>query len=139
MSRGLKKISPQFVVPDVKLAAEYYRDVLSFKILGYFLDPPVYTIVQRDGVEIHFGKPDQGQSPAPNIGQRAGSLDAYSWVTAVHALYTELASRGARIVEGPMKTVYNCYEIVVEGIFGFPLTFGMDISPKTQGVRLPPD
>jgi hypothetical protein len=34
-------ISPQFVVPDVVAAAEYYRDVLRFRTLGYFLDPPV--------------------------------------------------------------------------------------------------
>jgi hypothetical protein len=41
-------------VPDVVTAAEYYRDVLGFRILGYFLDPPVYAIVARDSVEIHF-------------------------------------------------------------------------------------
>jgi hypothetical protein len=42
----LKMISPQFVVPDVKVAAEYYRDVFGFKVLSYFWDPPVYSIVQ---------------------------------------------------------------------------------------------
>jgi uncharacterized glyoxalase superfamily protein PhnB len=127
----LKMISPQFVVPDVKVAAEYYRDVFGFKILGYFLEPPVYAIVQRDDVEIHFGKADQGQDAAPNVGRRAGSLDAYIWVTDVDALHAELASRGANIVEGPMTTVYKCYEILVEDQFGFRLTFGMDISAKT--------
>lgn len=62
----LKMINPQFVVPDVVAAAEYYRDVFGFKILGYFLDPPVYAIVARDDVEIHFGKLDEGVAPAPN-------------------------------------------------------------------------
>lgn len=52
----LKSISPQFVVPDVIAAAEYYRDVLGFQILGYFYEPPVYSIVRRDTVEIHLGK-----------------------------------------------------------------------------------
>ena len=126
----LKTISPQFVVPDVKVAAEYYRDVFGFKILGYFQEPPVYAIVQRDDVAIHFGQADHGHGASPNAGRRAGSLDAYIWVTDVDALNAELASRGAKIVEGPMKTVYECYEIVVEDRFGFRLTFGMDISGK---------
>ncbi len=42
-----RMISPQFVVPDVVVAAEYYRDVLGFGIRGYFLDPPIYAIVAR--------------------------------------------------------------------------------------------
>lgn len=126
----LRMISPQFVVPDVKVAAEYYRDMFGFTILSYFWEPPVYSIVQRDDVEIHFGKADQGQSPAPNVVRRVESIDAYIWVTDVDALHSELASRGAKIVEGPTKTVYNCYEIMVEDQFGFRLTFGMDISPK---------
>jgi uncharacterized glyoxalase superfamily protein PhnB len=124
----LKMISPQFVVPDVKIAAEYYRDALGFKILGYFMEPPVYAIVQRDAVEIHFSKSDHEQGPGPNKERRAGSLDAYIWVTDVDGLHAEFASRGAKIVEGPTKTVYKCYEIVVEDPFGFRLTFGMDIS-----------
>jgi hypothetical protein len=37
----LKKVAPQFIVPDVVAAAEYYRDKLGFQILGYFLEPPV--------------------------------------------------------------------------------------------------
>lgn len=34
-------IAPEFLVPNVKEAAEYYRDVLGFEINSYFLDPPV--------------------------------------------------------------------------------------------------
>jgi len=126
----LRMISPQFVVPNVKVAAEYYRDVFGFKILGYFWEPPVYSIVQRDDVEIHFGKMDDGHDVAPNIARRSVSMDAYIWVTDVDALHAELVSRGAKIVEGPTKTVYKCYEIMVEDKFGFRLTFGMDISGK---------
>lgn len=53
-----KKIATQFVVEDVVATAEYYRDVLGFEILGYFADPPVYAMVARGGVEMHFGKAD---------------------------------------------------------------------------------
>jgi hypothetical protein len=71
-----RMISPQFVVPNVVNAAEYYRDVLGFRILGYFLDPPVYAIVARDSVEIHFGRANSGTAAEPNIQRREGSLDA---------------------------------------------------------------
>jgi uncharacterized glyoxalase superfamily protein PhnB len=120
-------ISPQFVVPDVVTAAEYYRDVLGFRILGYFLDPPVYAIVARDSVEIHFGRADSGTVASPNIRRREGSLDAYIWVNDLDPLYAELKERGAKIVEPPTTQVYHCYEMIVEDDFGFRLAFGMDI------------
>jgi len=47
-----KSICPHFVVPDVVVSAEYYRDVLGFKIMGYWFDPPVFAIVARDNVKI---------------------------------------------------------------------------------------
>jgi len=122
----LKLISPHFVVPDVTAGAEYYRDVLGFKILGYFLDPPVFAMVERDTVEIHFGKADNGAAPSPNVTRRALGLDAYIWTNNLDALYAELQSRGAKIIEQPTMRVYKCYEMVVEDNFGFRLAFSMD-------------
>jgi catechol 2,3-dioxygenase-like lactoylglutathione lyase family enzyme len=124
-------ISPQFVVPDVVAAADYYRDVLGFRILGYFLDPPVYAIVARDSVEIHFGKTDKGTPASPNIRRREGSLDAYIWVNDLDPLHAELRGRGAKIVEPPATRVYKCYEMVVEDDLGFRLAFAMDLSCQT--------
>jgi hypothetical protein len=69
----LTTICPQFVVPD---AAEYYRDVFGFRILGYFLDPPVFAMVGRDTAEIHFGKADGGALLSPNVSRRSIGLDA---------------------------------------------------------------
>jgi catechol 2,3-dioxygenase-like lactoylglutathione lyase family enzyme len=87
-------ISPQFVVPDVVRAAEYYRDVLGFRIRGYFLDPPVFAIVARDSVEIHFGRADAERPPLPNGSRRQGGLDAYIWVNDLDSLHRELKARG---------------------------------------------
>jgi predicted enzyme related to lactoylglutathione lyase len=125
-----RMISPQFVVPDVIAAAEYYRDVLGFGIRGYFLDPPVYAIVGRDSVEIHFGKADTRTAASPNIRRREGSVDAYIWVNDLDLLYAELKERGAQIVEPPATQVYKCYEFVIEDRFGYRLVFGMDISSR---------
>ncbi|HEX2664413.1 MAG TPA: glyoxalase superfamily protein [Candidatus Acidoferrum sp.] len=123
----LTMVSPQFIVPDVTSAAEYYRDVLGFRILGYFQDPPVFAMVARDAVEIHFGKADDGATPSPNVLRRRGlGLDAYIWVNDLDALHAELQGRGAKIIEAPAVRVYKCYEMVVEDNFGFHLCFSMD-------------
>jgi uncharacterized glyoxalase superfamily protein PhnB len=116
-------INPHFVVRDVVEAAEYYRDVFGFKILGYFWDPPVFAMVGRDDVVIQFGRIDRGQTVAPNRTRRDEALDAYIWVDDVDALYGELKSKGAKIVEEPKQQVWDCYEFSVEDAFGFRLVF----------------
>ncbi len=123
-----KSVSPHFVVPDVVASAEHYRDVLGFKILSYFLDPPVFAVVARDDVVIHFGKSDDGALPSPNVTRRSIAIDAYIWVNDLDALHAELQGRGAKILEPPVLRVYKCYEMVVEDNFGFRLCFSMDTS-----------
>lgn len=119
----LKGIAPQFVVPDVVQAAEYYRDVLGFEILGYFLDPPVFAMVDRDGIQIHFGKNDE--SPHfTNSAVRRDGLDAYIWVEDCDALYKEFKAAGAVIMDGPITRSYGNREIIVRDRFGFRLAFG---------------
>jgi uncharacterized glyoxalase superfamily protein PhnB len=124
----LKMVNPVFVVSDVAVAAEYYRDVLGFKILGYFLDPPVFAMVARDEVEIHFAKTDEGAVPSPNVDRRRIAVDAYIWVNDLDSLHAELQSRGATIVEPPALRVYKCYEMVIADNFGFRIAFSMDYS-----------
>jgi uncharacterized glyoxalase superfamily protein PhnB len=123
-------INPHFVVQDVVVAAEYYRDVFGFKILGYFWDPPVFAMMGRDDVVIQFGRIDRGQTVAPNRARRDEALDAYIWVDYVDALYTELKDKGAKIVEGPKQQVWDCYELTVEDAFGFRLVFSRSASAK---------
>ncbi len=124
----LRSIAPQFAVPDVVAAAEYYRDVFGFRVLGYFAQPPVFSSVARDQVEIKFGKSDPNAGPAYNSARRKGGLDAYVWVSDVDSLHTELKERGANIVEPPAVRVYKCYEMVVEDQYGFRLAFAQDVS-----------
>ena len=123
-----KSVSPHFGVPDVVASAEHYRDFLGFKILSYFLDPPVFAVVARDDVVIHFGKSDNGALPSPNVTRRSIGLDAYIWVNDLDALYAELQGRGAKIIEPPAMRMYKCYELVVEDNFGFRLCFSLDTS-----------
>ena len=60
---------PQFSVPDVVRAAEYYRSVLGFQIAGYWDGeqvsfatdpPPVFAIVWRDQIQMFFSRADVG-------------------------------------------------------------------------------
>ena len=117
----LKSVAPQLVVEDVVATAEYYRDVFGFNILGYWADPPIYSIVSRDGVEIHFGKAEQ--SGTSNSAVRSGSFDLYIWVNDVDATFEELSAAGAEIVEGPVKRVYESNELVVKDLNGYVLVF----------------
>ena len=119
----LKQIAPQFVVRDVVYTAEYYRDVLGFEILGFFSDPPVYAMVARDGIEIHFGKAD-GEEIKINGSVRKVGSDAYVFVDDVNALYDEFVLSGATIIEGPVRRIYDCVEITVKDCNGFQLVFG---------------
>jgi uncharacterized glyoxalase superfamily protein PhnB len=125
-----KAINPHFVVGDVVAEAEYYRDVLGFKILGYFGEPPVFAMVARDNAEIQFSKVDEGAEVSPNVSRNKIALDAYVWVDDVDRLYGELQAKGAKILEKPTQRVYNCYEMKVEDPYGFRLVFSQDNSDK---------
>ena len=123
-----QQINPHFVVRDVVEAAEYYRDVFGFKILGYYWDPPVFAMVGRDDVVIQFGRIDRGQTVSPNRARRDEALDAYIWVSDLDALYAELKEKSAKIVEEPKRQPWNCYEFSVEDAFGFRLVFSESMS-----------
>lgn len=118
-------IAPQFVVPDVVRTAEYYRDVLGFTIKGYWRNPPVYSIVARDGIAIHFGKGDTTEAQG-NVLRRKGGLDAYIFVRGVDVLYDEFKQRKADLLtdDGPIDTEYHNREIVIRDCNGFVIAFG---------------
>jgi catechol 2,3-dioxygenase-like lactoylglutathione lyase family enzyme len=120
-----KRLAPQFVVADVVETAEFYRDKLGFTILGYFADPPVFAMVERDDVEIHFGRADNGETPMNESVRRGLGTDAYIWVSDIEALFAELSDNGVEIIEGPVKRIYECTEVVVKDCNGFQLVFAV--------------
>ncbi len=99
-------IAPQFVVKDVVKTAEYYRDVLGFSIISYFLDPPVYAMVERNGVQIHFGKAD-GDRIHTNAEIRKISMDCIIWVPEIEKFFEEVKSRNADIVQEIVSRGYG--------------------------------
>src|ERR1041385_646505 len=120
----MKALTFPFVVPDVVKSAEYYRDVLGFTILGYFLDPPVYAMVRRDQVEIHFGKSDSGETHTNQTLRKGLGNDAYIIVSDIDGMHAELAAAGANIVQEPVRRVYGSIEFEILDCDGHKVTFG---------------
>ena len=118
-----RSIAPQLVVTDVVKTAEYYRDKLGFEVLGYFQEPPVYAIVRRGNVEIHFGKGD-ADGVSSNTEVRRGSMDAYVFVSGVRELYDEFLAAGVDVPYPPTLRVYECTEIEIIDCDGHKLVFG---------------
>ncbi|MCW5825753.1 MAG: VOC family protein [Gemmatimonadaceae bacterium] len=117
---------PQFTVPDVVQTAEYYRDTLGFRVADYWATPPQFAIVWRDAVEIFFNKATGGPMRS---GRARGAYDAYIRVTDAETLAADLRTRGADIIEGPTRRVYDSIEVVVRDCNGLILAFGQDVSP----------
>ena len=118
-----KDVITQMVVPDVVKTAEYYRDVLGFEILGYFLDPPVYAMLRRGNVEMHFGKSDTGEVLRNESIRKGLGTDAYIFVSDVHALYEEYSAAGANIKMGITKRPYGCTEFEILDCDGHKIVF----------------
>lgn len=124
LSVRFTKIATHFVVEDVADTADYYCSRLGFTRLGYFGDPPVFAMVQRDGVEMHFGKADARPQGSNEQLRRGLGADAYIWVTNIQDLFQELVLNEVDIVEGPVKRIYGSTEIVVRDRNGMTLVFG---------------
>ena len=116
-------IAPQLVVTDIVKTAEYYRDILGFRIIDYFLDPPVYAMVERDGIQIHFAKSDSGSINA-NEDLRKETTDFIIWVPEIDLFFQELKSRHADIVEGIVKRVYGSREFIIRDCNGYKILVG---------------
>lgn len=116
-------IAPQLVVKDVVKTAEYYRDVLGFSTIGYFLDPPVYAMVERDGFQLHFAKADADDFPI-NEQYRKASADLIIWVPQIDLFYEEVQAKNAEIVEGIVQRVYGSREFIIKDCDGHKILVG---------------
>lgn len=134
MSTGfLQSIVPQFTVLDVVRTAEYYRDVWGFRITGYWRDPPVFAIVERDGIELFFNQARPGTTL--RTGRVEGGYDVYLHVRDLDALARGLAERGAEILEGPILREYGQRELVVRDCNGLVLALGEDSAPAAAATH----
>lgn len=116
--------APQWVVQNVVETAEFYRDKLGFSIVDYFAEPPVYAMVERDGLQIHFGKADNDQVQKSNLPLRKVGFDMYFWVKDIEALFNEYKASEVEISEGLTKRIYGNLEFSIIDCNGFKIVFG---------------
>lgn len=100
-------IAPQLRVPDVVKTAEYYINVLGFSLIGYFPDPPVYAMVQRDGFQIHFGKINGDALVHTNKVPGSEVTDFVIWVPEIELFYNEVKAAGANIIQDIVQRSYG--------------------------------
>lgn len=120
MKARLKAVAPQLLVNDVVKTAEYYRDTLGFRIIGYAADPPVFAMVGRDDIEIHFGKMDEPGNTRPVREIRCEGVDAILWVDDIDSLFNEFKQNKVNVIEGIVQRPYG-REIVIEDCNGYQL------------------
>lgn len=105
--------APVLHVPDPKVTATYYRDVLGFE---WDFGDDFYSVVWRDNSAIHFVK-DQ-QSPS--------GIHLFQWIRDVDAYHDEVAARGAEIIVKPVDTDYGTREFSIRDPNGVKVDFGQD-------------
>jgi predicted enzyme related to lactoylglutathione lyase len=123
------RASPILGVPNVRQAAEYYRDVLGFTLDpedGVFQPSPdepggVYAIVKRAGVWIHFQIRRDGVPPRT---RQSFERDLYLYITDLDAVHADLQCRGANILQPPVTMPYGVRELVIEDPNGYRIAFG---------------
>jgi uncharacterized glyoxalase superfamily protein PhnB len=115
----LRGAAPVFVVRDVPCSVEHYRDVLGFRIEFLYGEPTFYAGVERDNVLIHL-------QAAKESRRQPGQAAMNVFVTDVDALYQELKSKGAKLLNEPKDYAYGMRDFNVQDLDGNELCFGME-------------
>lgn len=117
----IRHIAPQFFTTDMAATLAYYGDTLGFRCVGTWLDPPVYAIVERDGLRIHFRCAAMPASPDKYDDEL---LDAYLSVNDIDALHAEFTAKGVTFTRALGSTPWGAREFVVKDVDGRLLAFG---------------
>jgi catechol 2,3-dioxygenase-like lactoylglutathione lyase family enzyme len=108
-------------VQDLDRSAEFFRDVLGFRIL--WDDAGEWRLVQRDAVRVMLGH-------CPND-LRAADLGSHNWfgyveVDDVDGFHAEIITRGAISTE-PANRHYGMREVVVTTVDGHRIVFAQQL------------
>ena len=125
-------IAPYFIVSDVVVSANYYRDQLGFAYERFWNDPPSFCMVYRSGVVIMLAELEKRGVIRPNrmVDPEGEAWDAYLWVDDADALHAEYRSKEVHIVRGLCDQVYGCRDFEIEDCNGYRLCFGHDLASR---------
>lgn len=116
----LTGIIPQFLVDDLDRAVAYYCNQLGFEL--DFTYESFYASVTRDGFAIHLKCAPKLTAEREHRKQNE-HLDAYIAVSGIRDLFTELQTRGARIIRPLEQQPWACLDFYVEDPDGNILCF----------------
>src|SRR5262245_56892053 len=106
--------APVLHVPDVTIAAAFYRDLLGFT---WDFGDESYAVVWRDNSAIHFVRDTASPS----------GVHLFQWVKDIDAYYSEIVGRGAEVAAKPTDQPYGIREFTVQDMNGVEIVFGQDI------------
>jgi len=109
-----------FISSDVRRTANYYHNVLNFKLVEHYENEEMFAALYRDGVEIIIVQSKYGDY-VPNSKRYGAGYDAYldpEDVEGVDILYEEFKAKGVEIVREPSVTSYGSYEFLIKDIDG---------------------
>jgi predicted enzyme related to lactoylglutathione lyase len=122
-------IAPYFIVDDVVVTANYYRDNLGFSYQRFWGDPPCFCMVTRSGIVIMLSQLAVTGVLRPNrrVDPEGEAWDAYIWVENADALHAEFRSKGVTITRDICNQPYGCRDFDVEDCNGYRVCFGQDL------------
>jgi catechol 2,3-dioxygenase-like lactoylglutathione lyase family enzyme len=109
-----------FVTNDIEKTANYYRNVLGFRVVEHYDRKEKFAALYLDSVEIILVQAQFGSIQSNQVRYGAG-FDAYlvpESPEAVEIFYDEIRTNGAKITQKPAMTTYGSLEFVFEDIEG---------------------
>jgi hypothetical protein len=120
----LLRHAPYFPVANVEESVAYYRETLGFQCEYSAGDPLHFAICSRDGFAVMLRRVSAPEQIVP-VEKQGGTWDAFFWVSDADALHSELKSKSADVVYGPLiQEAYHTKEFAIRDCDGHVLGFG---------------
>ena|SRR5436305_2151695 len=121
-------IAPYFIVDDVIVTANFYRDKLGFRYEHFWGEPPAFCMVTRSGIIVMLSQFRESGLMRPNgkAVPDGDAWDAYVWVDDADALQAEFKAKGVKIARPICDQPYGNRDFDIEDCNGYRLCFGSD-------------
>lgn len=113
---------PQLHVLDVERAAEFYVEMLGFKLIYLYGTPPFYGLVERDGAGLNVRHVDAPTIDAA-LRDRESLISASIPVYGIEALYAEMTGRGVPMAQALTEQPWG-QDFIVRDLDGNLICFG---------------
>ena len=122
---------PVFLVDDVLVTAEYYRETLGFELNFLYGEPPTYASVSRDDAILNFSlaSPMGRRNGMPGAGAGNG-VDVLFIVKDIDEVYDELKLRGAEITLELETQVYAMREFQIRDMNGYIIAIAEEVDTE---------